>query len=98
MSESKLTAVRGGLSPGRPKQPATDPEELDVWEHVLPRRVSGEEWERFRGYMAEIFAAWDGPASAGDGADAGAVPEGDLRRDVGLRGRSQCAYGVSDRV
>lgn len=57
MSEAKLSAVRGGLVPG-PERLATDPEELDNWEHVSPRHVSGDDWRRFHGYMAEIFATF----------------------------------------
>jgi GTP cyclohydrolase IA len=57
MPESRLSAVRGSLIPG-PERPVTDPEELDAWEHVTPRHVSGDEWGRFSGYMAEIFTAF----------------------------------------
>ncbi|HEX5468217.1 MAG TPA: GTP cyclohydrolase I FolE [Gaiellaceae bacterium] len=57
MAESNPSALRGSLIPG-PERPATDPEEVDVWEHVSPRHVSADEWERFRTYMAEIFGAF----------------------------------------
>ena len=57
MPEPKLSAIRGGLIPG-PERPATDPEELDAWEHVSPRHVSPDDWQRFCRYMEEIFGAF----------------------------------------
>lgn len=50
MPEPNLRAIRGASFPG-PERPATDPEELEQWEHVSPRRVSEEDWERLRGYQ-----------------------------------------------
>src|SRR6185437_1500789 len=47
----------GRLVPG-PERLASDPEELDNWEHVSPRHVSVDDWRRFQSYMAEIFATF----------------------------------------
>ena len=46
--------LRGGLIPG-PGRPSTDPEDSTGWEQVEAREVSPENWQRFQGYMAEIF-------------------------------------------
>jgi GTP cyclohydrolase I len=35
----------------------TDPEEDVRWEDVRPRRISLEQWDRFQGYVREIFQA-----------------------------------------
>ena len=37
---------------------AGDPEEGTLWEHLVPREVSDEEWNRFEGNVAEIFSAF----------------------------------------
>jgi GTP cyclohydrolase IA len=55
--EPKLSAVRGRLVPG-PERLASDPEELDNWEHISPRHVTADDWRRFQSYMAEIFATF----------------------------------------
>jgi GTP cyclohydrolase IA len=34
-----------------------DPEETFHWESVAPRKISAQQWQRFEGYVAEIFAA-----------------------------------------
>lgn len=34
-----------------------DPEEIESWEQLAPRRISEEQWQRFRGYLAEILEA-----------------------------------------
>jgi GTP cyclohydrolase I len=36
---------------------ALDPEETSPWEQAHPRILAPEDWSRFEGYMAEIFAA-----------------------------------------
>ena len=35
-----------------------DPEDEVLWEVVRPRSVSLEQWDRFQGYVAEIFGAF----------------------------------------
>lgn len=35
----------------------TDPEESTEWETVAPRRIEPQDWERYKSYMAEVFAA-----------------------------------------
>jgi GTP cyclohydrolase I len=37
---------------------AGDPEESTLWEHLVPRKVSEEDWNRFEGNVAEIFSAF----------------------------------------
>lgn len=37
---------------------ADDPEDGTLWEHLVPREVSDEEWSRFEGNVAEIFTAF----------------------------------------
>jgi hypothetical protein len=47
---------------------AGDPEEEGpLWEHLVPRDVSAEDWRRFEGSVAEIFSAFgmDRPCSMG---------------------------------
>jgi GTP cyclohydrolase I len=34
-----------------------DPEEAESWEQLSPRGIGDEQWQRFRGYVAEIFGA-----------------------------------------
>jgi GTP cyclohydrolase I len=45
-----------------------DPEEIRLWEHVMPRQVSPEDWIRFEGTVAEILTAFgmdlDTPATS----------------------------------
>lgn len=35
-----------------------DPDEVFPWDHLAPRNVTPEQWARFEGYMAEIFATF----------------------------------------
>ena len=35
-----------------------DPEETTAWEQATPRAVTDEQWKRYEGYMAEIFASF----------------------------------------
>src|SRR5258708_13888035 len=35
-----------------------DPEEIQAWERTAPRHVGKADWERFEGYMAELFQAF----------------------------------------
>lgn len=35
-----------------------DPEETSPWEMIFPREIPPDEWRRFEGYVAEIFAAF----------------------------------------
>ena len=37
---------------------AGDPEESTLWEHLVPRDVSEEDWNRFEGNVAEIFSSF----------------------------------------
>lgn len=37
---------------------AGDPEESTLWEHLVPRDVSDEQWSRFEDNVAEIFSAF----------------------------------------
>jgi GTP cyclohydrolase I len=45
-----------------------DPEEIRLWEHVMPRQVNPEDWIRFEGTVAEILTAFgmdlDTPATS----------------------------------
>lgn len=41
----------------RPVALRLDPEETSPWEVAVPREISADEWRRFEGHMAEIFAA-----------------------------------------
>jgi GTP cyclohydrolase IA len=52
---SKVVEMRGGLIPS-PVQPSIDPEETTRWEQVAPRTVDTADWQRFEGYLGEIFA------------------------------------------
>ena len=36
----------------------SDPEETSGWEQVRPRKIPREDWERYEGYVAEIFEAF----------------------------------------
>lgn len=58
-SEPKANVVEmhGGLIPS-PTQPSVDPEETTRWEQVAPRRIEAADWQRFEGYIREIFAAF----------------------------------------
>lgn len=46
---------------GRQGRPAAlslvDPEEIESWEQLSPRRIGDEQWQRFREHVAEIFEA-----------------------------------------
>jgi GTP cyclohydrolase I len=46
-SERSIATLRAG-----------DPEEGTLWEHLVPRDVSDEQWSRFEGNVAEIFSAF----------------------------------------
>lgn len=35
-----------------------DPEETFPWEEVAPRKISPQDWQRFQGYVAEMFEAF----------------------------------------
>ncbi len=37
---------------------SSDPEETTQWEKVRPRNIEPEQWKKFEGYAAEIFAAF----------------------------------------
>jgi GTP cyclohydrolase IA len=54
-----LPHYRGGPhGNGRPFSSATivsDPEETSSWEQVTPRQIPKEKWERYKGYVSEIF-------------------------------------------
>ncbi|HZU19183.1 MAG TPA: hypothetical protein VFD01_21595, partial [Candidatus Dormibacteraeota bacterium] len=34
-----------------------DPEEIESWEQLSPRRIDDEQWRRFRDHLAEILIA-----------------------------------------
>jgi GTP cyclohydrolase I len=48
-----ITEGELGDVPGR-----GDPEEVTPWERIKPRRVPPDQWRRFEGYVAEIFATF----------------------------------------
>jgi GTP cyclohydrolase I len=47
-----------GHGHGEPSKALSDPEESTSWELAIPREVTEEQWDRFEGYVAEIFAAF----------------------------------------
>lgn len=51
------TELRGGLIAG-PGRRTTDPEDGRPWEQLVPRQIPPEQWDRFGGYMAEIFTSF----------------------------------------
>jgi GTP cyclohydrolase I len=53
-----LVEIRGGLIPEPGRTSSVDPEETTPWEQVRPRQVADADWERYRGYMGEIFDAF----------------------------------------
>jgi GTP cyclohydrolase I len=53
-----LVEVRGGLIPEPGRVSSVDPEETTPWEGVHPRQVTDSDWQRFRGYMGEIFSTF----------------------------------------
>lgn len=55
-ADADAVSMRGGLIPG-PHGQSTDPEDAD-WELVTPRHIAAEDWQRFEGYVAEIFGAF----------------------------------------
>jgi GTP cyclohydrolase I len=59
--QSQLQDGQSQLQDGQPNLSGLAEDELDLdarqWAAVSPRHVSPEEWERFEGYMEEIFAA-----------------------------------------
>jgi GTP cyclohydrolase I len=55
--QANVVEMRGALIPS-PTRPSTDPEETTRWEHVTPRRIAAADWQRFEGYMGEVFAAF----------------------------------------
>ncbi|MGH7903048.1 MAG: GTP cyclohydrolase I [Candidatus Dormibacteraceae bacterium] len=46
-----------GSEPGLVTSLHSEDEEDREWERVAPRSITGEQWERYQGYMAEIFQA-----------------------------------------
>jgi GTP cyclohydrolase IA len=54
--DAEVLSIRGGLIPGGAGQ-STDPEDTP-WEQVSPRPIPAADWERFEGYMGEIFGAF----------------------------------------
>lgn len=59
MSDTGHPAVHGSPSErGIATLRAGDPEEGTLWEHLVPRDVSDEQWSRFEGNVAEIFSAF----------------------------------------
>lgn len=53
-----VTGERGFASGVIDADELEDPEELALLEHVQPRSITPQQWERFEGHMAEIFAAF----------------------------------------
>ena len=53
-----LVEIRGGLVPEPGRTSSVDPEETTSWEQVEPREVAAADWQRFRGYMSEIFSTF----------------------------------------
>jgi hypothetical protein len=53
-TDGDLVTIRGGLIPGSAGW-SSDPEEATRWEQVSPREIAAAEWNRFEGYVAEIF-------------------------------------------
>lgn len=51
------TDLRGGLIPEAGRA-TTDPEDTRPWEHLVPRQVATEDWQRYEGFMAEIFSSF----------------------------------------
>ena len=59
LEESRqLAEIRGALIPEPGRTSSVDSEETTPWEQVRPRQVSDVDWQRFRGYMGEIFSAF----------------------------------------
>ena len=54
----KLVEIRGGLIPEPGRTSSVDPEETTPWEQVRPRLVAEADWQRFHGYMGEIFSTF----------------------------------------
>jgi GTP cyclohydrolase I len=54
--QANVIGMRGALIPSA-TQPSTDPEETR-WEQVAPRRIAAADWQRYEGYMGEVFAAF----------------------------------------
>jgi GTP cyclohydrolase IA len=48
------TQLPAGLIPG-PGRATSDPEDSRPWERLVPREIPPGQWDRFEGYMAEIF-------------------------------------------
>lgn len=55
--QANSSSPRGGLIPG-PGRGTTDPEDSRPWEQLGPRRIPSEQWDRYEGYMAEIFSSF----------------------------------------
>ena len=53
-----LVEIRGGLIPEPGHTSSVDPEEATAWEQVRPRPVTLADWQRFHGYMGEIFSTF----------------------------------------
>jgi GTP cyclohydrolase IA len=56
-SKSSLDLEPEGIPASRSNL-VLDPEETSPWEQVQPRVIPAEQWERYKAYMAEIFAAF----------------------------------------
>ena len=54
----KLLEIPVGLIPEPARMSSVDPEETTPWERVRPRQVEDILWQRFRGYMSEIFSTF----------------------------------------
>jgi GTP cyclohydrolase IA len=55
-SETSTYPAGNGPAEGA-SQLLRDPEETFHWESVAPRKISAQQWQRFEGYIAEIFVA-----------------------------------------
>ena len=54
---ANLTDARGGLIPEEGRV-TVDPEDTRPWEHLVPRSIDTEDWQRYEGYMTEIFGSF----------------------------------------
>ena len=69
-----------------------------AWFELPPREIAPEDWERYRGYVAEIFGALGMELDyAGHAEHARAVPASALRSDRRLRRRAEATDGVPGR-
>lgn len=51
------TDIRGGLI-AEAGRPTIDPEDIRPWEHLSPRDIAADEWQRYAGYMEQIFRSF----------------------------------------